>query len=243
MSSSSRAATGEVGAFSIACDRADRSIVHMPAPRAALRHAIPLVAEGLVVPVALFYLTLILVGFRAALLAALLWSLAATGRRVVRGERVSTVLVLGAVLLTFRTVVSFVTGNAFVYFAHPLAGTVLIALVLVASAVARRPFTQRFAHDFCPLDAELLDKPGVQRFFVRISLVWAAVLLVNAGLAGWLLVSSSLATFVLERTVISWTLTAGAIFWSIYGFGATMRRDGYRVLWGAPRLDAVPSSP
>ena len=38
----------EVVAFSISCDRADRSIVHMPAPRAAVRHAIPLVLEGLV---------------------------------------------------------------------------------------------------------------------------------------------------------------------------------------------------
>lgn len=231
----------EVVAFSISCDRVDRSIVHMPAPRAAIRHAIPLVAEGLVAPVALFYLTLTLAGFRAALIAALAWSYAATARRIVRGERVSTVLVLGAVLLTLRTVVAFVTGSSFIYFAQPLAGTVLIALVLVTSAIIRRPFTQRFAHDFCPLDAELLVKPGVQRFFVRISLVWAAALLVNAGLAAWLLVSSSLGSFVLERTVISWTLTSGAIFWSIYGFGVTMRRDGYRVLWGAPRRDVMPS--
>lgn len=243
MGSSSSGDRREGGTFSISCDRVDRSIVHMPAPRAALRHALPLVAEGLVAPVALFYLALVLVGFRGALIAALVWSYGATGRRILRGERVSTVLVLGAGLLTLRTAISFVTGSAFLYFAQPLAGTVVIALVLVGSAILRRPFTQRFAHDFCPLDSDLLVKPSVQRFFVRISLVWAAALLVNAGLAGWLLVSSSVGSFVLGRTVISWTLTSGAIFWSIYGFGATMRRDGYRVLWGATRLDAVRSAP
>ena len=63
-----------------------------------------------------------------------------------------------------------------------MAGTVIIAFVLIGSAVIRRPFTQRFAHDFCPLDPALLARPHVQRFFVRISLLWATVLLVNTGL-------------------------------------------------------------
>lgn len=226
-------------AFSIHCDR---STVHMPRPRAAIRHAVPIVFEGVVAPMLLFYAVLLLAGFRGALIAALAWSYAATGRRIVRGERVSTLLILGSVLITLRTAVAFVTGSAFVYFVQPLAGTTVIAVVLLASAVMRRPFTQRFAHDFCPLDADLLAEPRVQQFFVRISLVWAAVLLVNTGVVLWLLMSSSLRAFVLERTAVTWTLTAGAIFCSIYGFTATMRSDGRTVLWG--RCEAVvPSSP
>ena len=63
--------------------------------------------------------------------------------------------------------------------------------------------------------------------------MWATVLLVNSGLVAWLLVSSSLRAFVLERTAITWSLTAGAIFCSIYGFSTTMRRDGCTVRWGA----------
>ena len=192
--------------FSINCDRIDGSIVHMPSPRAALRHAVPTVAEGLVAPVALFYLTLAFTGLRGALIAALSWSYLALLRRLLRGERVSTVLLLGTLLITVRTVVSFATGSAFVYFAQPLLGTVVIALILMASAVIRRPFTQRFAHDFCPLDPELLLLPRVQQFFVRISVMWAVVLLVNSGLVAWLLVSSSLQTFVLERTGITLSL-------------------------------------
>ncbi|MCU1491944.1 MAG: hypothetical protein JWM85_3349 [Acidimicrobiaceae bacterium] len=229
-----------LGTFSISCDRADSSIVHMPAPRAALRHAVPVIAEGLLAPVALFYLTLVFTGFRGALVAALAWSYLAAGRRLLRGERISTVLALDVVLLSVRTAVSFVTHSAFLYFAQPLVGTVIIAMVLIVSAIIGRPFAQRFAHDFCPLDPQLLVQPKVRQFFIRISLMWAIVLLLNSGLLAWLLVSSSLRNFVLERTAITWGLTASAIFCSIYGFVLTMRRDGCTVRWGARIADPVP---
>jgi hypothetical protein len=222
--------------FSIHCHE---TTVHMPQPRAAVRHAVPIVFEGMIAPMAIFYTMLVIAGFRGAILAALAWSYAAVIRRVVRGERISTLLILGSVLVTLRTIVAFVTGSSFVYFVQPLAGTVVIAVVLLASAVIRRPFTQRFAHDFCPLDSELLAQPRVQQFFVRISLVWAAVLLVNSGTVLWLLMSSSLKAFVLERTAVTWSLTAGAIFCSIYGFTMTMRRSGHTIQWGRRKAAVV----
>ena len=208
----------------------------LPSPHAVLRHAIPVVIEGMVAPLALFYLVLVTAGFRGALIAALVWSYVALGRRLKRRERVSTLLILGAALLTIRTIVSFITGSAFLYFAQPMAGTVVISLVLVGSAVLGRPFTQRFAHDFCPISPALLARPGVHRFFVRISLLWATVLMLNAGIVLWLLVSSSLRAFVLERTAVTWGLTAVAIFFSITRFLAAMRRDGVTVEWGRRRL-------
>lgn len=207
--------------------------LHMPAPREALRHAVPVVLEGVVAPVTVFYVALITMGFRVALLAALAWSCVALVRRAIRAERISTVLILDVVLLSIRTVVAFVTGSAILYFLQPMAWSVLVAVGLVATALAHRPFTQRFAEDFCPFDPELLARPRVQRFFVRVSLLWAIVLTVNTGFALWLLLSSSLATFALERTAVSWTLTAAAVACSIFGFTATMRRDGFKVQWGS----------
>jgi hypothetical protein len=58
-------------------------------------------------------------------------------------------------------------------------------------------------------------------------------LLINAGLVFWLLVSSSLRSFVLERSVVTYGLTAIAIFFSITGFVAMMRRDGITVQWAS----------
>lgn len=231
--------------LTLAADAQGRGDAHLdlPAPRAVLGHAVPLVLEAMVAPLALFYLVLVTLGFRGALVAALVWSYVALGRRIKRGERVSTLLFLGTLLLTVRTAVSFITGSAFLYFAQPMAGSVVIALVLIGSAVLGRPFTQRFAHDFCPIDPTLLRRPMVQRFFIRISLLWAAVLLVNMAIVLWLLLSTSLQTFVLERTAVTWGLTAGAVALSITRFLATMRNDGVTVAWASPmpRAETLPA--
>lgn len=201
----------------------------------------PVVFEAVVCPLALFYVALLVAGFRGALIAALVYSYLAVGRRLKRGERVSTLLVLGTLLVTLRTVVAFVVNSSFLYFAQMLGGTAVIALILVASAIIGRPFTQRFANDFCPIDPKLLARPRVQRFFIRISLLWAAVLLINAGFVFWLLLSSSLSSFVLERAVVTYGLTALAIFLSITRFIAAMRRDGISVAWGnAPLRPPIP---
>ena len=226
---------GELPRLTICAHACGKSggILKMPAPAAALRHAVPVVLEAIIAPLALFYLVLTLWGFRGALIAALGWSFLALARRLHRGERISMLLLLGTLLLTLRTTVSFITGSAFLYFAQPMAGTIVIAFVLFGSALLGRPFTQRFAGDFCPMDPELLARPLVQRFFVRISVLWATVLLVNAGFVLWLLVTSSLHAFVLERAAVTYTLTACAIYLSIRQFVVMMRGDGITVQWGA----------
>ena len=221
-------------------DGREGSLLLMPRPRKALRHALPIVLEGVLGPLVAFYLLLVLTGFRGALIAALIWSYLALGRRLLKGERVSMLLLFGTILITLRTVVAFVTGSAFLYFAQPTVGTVAISVALLVSAVVGRPFTQRFAHDFCPMEPAIMTRPLVRRFFIRISILWATVLMLNAGLVFWLLVSSSLRSFVLERSAVTYGLTAIAIFFSITGFMAMMRQDGITVQWAskpAPRLD------
>jgi hypothetical protein len=215
----------------------------MPHPRKALRHALPVVLEGVVGPLVVFYLLLVLTGFRGALIAAVSWSYLALGRRLLKGERVSMLLLFGTILLTLRTVIAFVTGSAFVYFAQPTVGTVAISVALLVSAVVGRPFTQRFAHDFCPMDPAIMSRPLVRRFFIRISVLWATVLMLNAGLVFWLLVSSSLRSFVIERSAVTYGLTAIAIFFSITGFIAMMRHDGITVQWANSRAHRTDLQP
>src|SRR6202030_94378 len=79
-----------------------RDHLKLPSPRVTLRHACPLVLQAVIVPVELFYVLLVTAGFRGALVAALVWSYVAVARRLRRGERVSTMLLLGTVLLTAR---------------------------------------------------------------------------------------------------------------------------------------------
>ena len=98
-------------------DGQDGSLLLLPPPRKALRHALPVVLEGVVGPLVVFYLLLVFTGFRGAFIAALTWSYLAVWR-LLKGERVSMLLLFGTILITLRTVVAFVTGSAFIYFAN-----------------------------------------------------------------------------------------------------------------------------
>ena len=195
-----------------------------------------MILESVVAPLAAYYLVLVIAGFRGALLGALAWSYVLIARRLWRRERVSTLLWLGTALLTLRTIVSFVTGSAFVYFIQPTASAFLASLLLIVSALAGRPFTQRFTHDFCPLTPELLARPSVHRFFVRVSFLWAVAMFLNGAIVLTLLLTASTSTFPVERLGTSLALTAGAIALSILWFTRSMRRDGVTVRFAGARM-------
>jgi uncharacterized membrane protein len=222
------------------------SVLRLPSPRALARHALPSVIEGSIAPTALFFLMLTLIGFRGALLAALAWSYLAMARRLWRRERVPALLGLGVALLTTRTLVSFVTGSAVLYFLQPAAGTVLVALLFLVTALAGRPLVERLARDFYPLDDDLAAHPHVRRFFRHISLLWAALMLTNAAIVVVLLFVTSLHAFVVERTLVTWALTGGGILLSTWLFVRTLRRAGIAVHFGAradgPTGDSPPAA-
>jgi hypothetical protein len=218
-------------------------ILRLPSLRAVVRHASPALLESTIVPGALFYLVLMLDGFHGALIAALSWSFLALGRRLVRGHKVPTVLVLSVVLVSARTVVAYVTGSAFLYFIQPTASTFLVAVVFLVTAVARRPVIEKLARDFCPLDPDMFARPFVRRFFLRLSLLWFVVLATQAGFILWLLLASSVRTFVVERSLVSAVLTVGGIVLSTLWFVRVMRTAGLTVRFsGALESTPAPSS-
>lgn len=208
-------------------------MLHLPSPLASVRHAIPAVVEGVIGPFAAFYAVLLVAGFRGALIAGLAWSYLAIGRRLVQRQRPPGTVILGAAILTARTAVTFATGSAFVYFIQPTLGTALVAVLFLATALVRRPIIEKLAKDFCPLEPSVFARPAVRRFFLQISVLWGVVLLSNAGFVLWLLLTSSLKAFVLERTASSWAMTALAIAFSIGWFIRAMRREGLHLRWGS----------
>jgi hypothetical protein len=224
----------------------DVQVVRLPSPSSSLRHAFPALIEGVVGPFAVFYVLLLVAGMKGALIGGLVWCYAAIVRRLLRHRRPPGAVLLGAAILTARTAVTFVTGSTFLYFAQPTLGTALVALLFLVTAVSRRPLVEKLAKDFCPLDPEVLARPAVRRFFLQISVLWGGILLVNAGLVLWLLLTSTLKVFVIERTATSWTLTALAIAGSTAWFLRAMRREGLQVRWGSPRSATaadVPDAP
>ncbi len=193
-------------------------------------------------PLAAYYCVLLIAGFRGALISALIWSYLLIARRLVRREAVSTLLMLGTALLTVRTVISYITSSAFIYFIQPTAMAFVAAVLLVLTALIGRPFTQRFTNDFCPLTPELLARPSVHRFFIRVSFLWAITMFLNGAVVLTLLLTVSTRSFPLERTGATLSLTAAAIFLSITWFVRSMRRDGVSVHFGEPVSVSVRST-
>jgi hypothetical protein len=122
--------------------------------------------------------------------------------------------------------IAFGSGSVFVYFLQPTLGTMVVAAAFLLSVPAGRPLAERLAADFCPLPQSLLANPAMRRFFMRISLLWALTNMLNAGVTIWLLVSQDLATYLLAKTFVSWTLTGSAIAISTIWFKRSMRRIG-----------------
>lgn len=204
-------------------------VLHLPSPRAFVRHALPSLIESTLGPGALFYIVLMTAGFQGALIAAVAWAYLAAFRRILRRERVSGMLMLSLVLVSMRTAVAFATGSAFVYFIQPTMGTFLVALVFLVTAVAGRPLVERLAHDFCPIDPDLLKRDFLRRFFLRVSFLWAVVLTTQAGFILLLLLRTSIRAFVIERTVVSTVLVVGGVVLSVLWFVRAMRQHGIAV--------------
>ncbi len=208
-----------------------KTTVHLPSVGAMARRALPNLLESTLGPAVLFYVVLTLLGTRGALLAALAWSYLAVARRVITGRRFPGLLLLGTVLLTARTAVSLATGSAFVYFLQPTLGTFLVALAFLVSVPLGKPLAERLAHDFCPIDPDLLAKDFVRRFFLRVSLLWTFVLILNASVNLWLLLDSPLRSFVLLKTAVSTVVIGTAVLVSTVWFKRSLRGEGIHVRW------------
>jgi hypothetical protein len=218
--------------------------LEIPRLRAMARHALPNLVEASLIPLAVFYGALWLVGVWGGLVAALLWSYTAIARRLVTRTPVPGLLVLGAAGLTARTTVAAVSGSVFIYFLQPTLTTVLIAGVFLASVPAGRPLAERLAGDFCPLPDAFMGSPPVRRFFARITVLWAFVQLTNAAFSLWLLVTQPVGTYMVAKTAASWVLTGGAIVASTLYFKRSMHRHGIVVHWrGAPGGDRLLRAP
>jgi intracellular septation protein A len=198
----------------------------IPRLRAIAVHATPRVIEGTVIPLVLFLVMLHFAGVWGALAVGVGWTYGAIGLRMATGRRVPGILLLGALTATARGALAIATHSVFLYFLQPTLGTALVGGAFLISFAAGRPLTERLAHDFCPLPEAMSGHPLLKRFFLRISLLWAAVFLANATLTLWLLLSQSLTVYVLAKPVVSFGFTAIGICTSVWWFRRSIQRHG-----------------
>lgn len=207
----------------------------IPNLRSVVRHALPNVIEGKLIPLALFIGCLELVGTTWALLVALTWSLGAIAVRTATGTRVPGLVVLSATTLAARTVAALATGSMVVYFLQPTVTTFVVGFAFLVSVPLGKPLARKLAYDVLPFDDETKAHPLVERFFVRLSLFWAFTSFVNASITIWLLLTQSTTTFVVVKSVlgpITGSVTIGVM---VAWFWFSLSRSGTRVVWAPHR--------
>jgi hypothetical protein len=206
-------------------------VIDLPGWRPIVRKVLTTMTLVSALPMAVFYLTLSLYGLRAAALATVSFYYGTLLLKVLRHQPILAAALLTAGLLSVRTVIMFLTGSAFIYFLQPVAGTVALATVIAASALAGRPILDRLAHEFCPFPAELSARLRAQPFFSRLSAVWTTMYLTNAVGTIWLLRSMSVGGFVVLKSVLGPALTIIAVAASLLYFRLAMRNQGVHIRW------------
>jgi intracellular septation protein A len=209
-----------------------RLTVHLDALPAHLWHASKHVFETALAPLVLFYILFNLTDLTGGLLAALGWALAALGWRLLLRAPIPTVLLLTTGLLVVRTVIGFATGSSFLYLLEPSLQNFLIAFVLLVSLPFERTFIAKLADDFCALPPALTRNARVQRFFRRVSVLWALVFTINGLATLWTLAQATLDGFLVVATAGSFTLVGLAAVASLVWFRRELRNAGIQLRFG-----------
>jgi hypothetical protein len=199
-----------------------------------LRHALPNLLEGKVIPSVVFLVLLHMTGTTPAVLGALAWSLSAMAVRTARRQTITGILILTTVALVARTIAAVATGSVVIYFIQPTVATCLVGTAFLLSVPLKRPLVERLALDFVPLDADTRSHPEVLRFFRHVSLWWGCTSMINFAITLWLLLSTSPTTFVLFKSFLGPVTTTFTLLVAFAWFRTLMARSGTSVIF-APR--------
>lgn len=206
--------------------------VGMPKPSRLARDVVVHLGEAVLAPIAVFYVVLVTMGLHGALLAALSWALLAMIVRIVREGRAPTLLIVATSLALLRVGLSAMSGSAVVYFIQPTITTFLFATALLVSLKLKQPLIQRLANDFCPLPPEVVASAPLRRFFQRLSLLWAAVLLMNSSMTLGLLLTVNTTVSVPLALFASGPLFLLGLYASLRWFRSSLRSGGFVLAWG-----------
>jgi hypothetical protein len=207
-------------------------IVSLPAPLRLAGNIARHLTEAVVVPLGLFYGVVVGFGLHAALITALAWAYLAVAVRLARGKRPPAILLGATALSTLQVVISYAATSAMVYFLQPTLATYVFGAALLVTLPLERPLIQRLAHDFCPLPAEVVGSAPLRQFFRRLSLLWAAVLLVNASATLSLLLTMSTTQSVPLAAAVSIPAFVVGLALSYLWFRRSLREGGFLLTWG-----------
>jgi hypothetical protein len=180
--------------------------------------AVPAVTVATIVPLTLFYGVSAWAGLRAGIIASLTWAWVVLIRQVLVKGRISGLLSLTAITLSIRCITWVVHQSTFTYFAVPIAETVAVGTLFVATMAVGRPLLVNLARDFVPSLGEHLALEKYRPLVRRMSFVWGLVYLGSACTSAFLLATQSLHWFLLMHQFSGWVWTGTGLMLSVaYG--------------------------
>ncbi|WP_113699000.1 VC0807 family protein [Nonomuraea lactucae] len=201
----------------------DESLFELPRLTALLRHAVPRIFEGMILPVAVFYAGMLAAGPTGGVVVAVAWVYGGVVLRLARGRSVPGGVLLAAGMVTVRAALALLSGSPLLFFLQPTLGVFCASAAFLATARVRRPLARRVAEDLVPLPGHVLEEPVMRRFFSRQSLVWGCAQLSNATLSLWLLLSQTIQTYLVVRTSAVAVLLSGAALLTLVDFRRCLR--------------------
>jgi hypothetical protein len=115
---------------------------------------------------------------------------------LVRTGRDTGVVALGVVFVLVQAGVALAAHSTTVYLAQPVVFSVLLALAYVVSVAVGRPLIGVFASAWYPFPRWFRESEPFRREFSLQTLVWAAYMLLRAGLRLWALLHAGVGGFV-----------------------------------------------
>jgi hypothetical protein len=180
--------------------------------------AVPAVTVATIIPLAIFYGVSAVAGLRTGIIASLSWAWLVLVRQIMTKGRISGLLTLTAVTLTIRCVTWAIHQSTFTYFAVPVAETVVVGTLFVATMALGRPLLVSLARDFVPSLADHLALEKYRPLVRRMSLLWGVVYLGSAATSGLLLSTQNMHWFLLMHQFSGWAWTGTGITLSfVYG--------------------------
>jgi len=183
-----------------------------------------LLLETVIVPTLLLYVCMQTVGQIPGLVAVLAWCALTVAVRMVTVRRVPGTMVLAVLMLVGRTGIALALSSVYVYLLQPVAGSMVMAILFIGSALLGRPITLRLAQDFVHLPTRLVADHRVRRMFIQVSLLWGLSRLFDAGLS---------------VGVLHWGLSAGIFSRGICSSLLTVLSIGVCAYWGWSRLRQI----
>jgi hypothetical protein len=198
----------------------------LPCLGAVVAHTVVSLLIAVVAPAVLISVTLLALNIEAAVLVALAWMAGAMCWRWASGRPMSWLILLALGMMTIKTVFTLATGNTFVYFVQPVFTDAVVASAFLVSLGTGRPIVARIAPDFYPVDAAIAARPGIQRLFRRLTRLWGLVIVAKGSLTLWLLLSQSVETFVLVKSISMLTFNVVAVAVTIGAAAVVARKEG-----------------